>query len=1033
MAKKTNVTLADIISSIKDDIQIDSGQTKIPNIIDFCESNDFLGLANDSANPIHLYPLQKIILKAFYRGSLGNEDLQLTKEEIELCKEIGLDNDESGKGNILGKFQSEDKFKELVLVWGRRCVSKDTIMIDPADGSVSSIGNLWDSGRRNINSYTYNESTGKMEVIKDAEIIQQGERECYKLTLLSGHEIEVTDNHPFMTQRGWVQLKNLDPADDKIAVCESLPFFGESKAISEDEAALLGYMTADGNCSKSSTFLTCSNPEILCDFTERLNKISDNLQIFKDPWTKANSKDFQHKITSKRYVNETFWSEKENRYRTRRAKNGLMKLMEKWGLAGKTCHHKQVPIEMFKCPKNVVATYLRSLFSCDGNLGKRNGVTFEFATVNRHQAHLVQMLLSKFGICAFVRKKKIRSSIVNEKGVVKTYDTYCYIVYFSRKKYVECLLKEIGFVGKKDYVLPAIDRLSEIDSNIKTNHIDTRPFSFFHIRRIEKVGVKTTFDVCVSNKYFMQNFVAQGFVVHNSGKDFLVSIIALYEAMRLLECEGGDPYALYGIADSNPITILTIASSGEQAKIAFREIRNKIFRSPYFQDKFLKDGITTNQLFLLTPRDKEGNKELKVKGLPQKKGSIIIEVGHSASGTLVGKGCIAIIFDEVASYKTTGGGSSGDVLYGLLTPALTHFHRRMKVIGKDGNPMKDGDGNPIYTMNPSTDGKTLCISSPRGKDGLLFRLYESSFHTGNALMCKLPTWEANPRLTEQIVREDNPSMPEEQFMMEFGAQFSGTAGENFFREEDVKACFSSIFKFREFGEPGRVYFAHLDPATTSHNYALVILHKEWVMDKDNVPVFFIVIDHIKYWHPTPEKPVQIAEVDEYVSKLKQRFYIGLVTYDQWNNQESILKLRKAGLPNKMTRFVRQFKMKIYDELYKLVLEGRLKIPPHPLLKAEMLELQRKYADGGGYKVFPRKEGDGARSDDVVDCVAGACFAALDAQAHTLPKGQLIDMHNSGIDNSVVWRSMQGTPIGFGNGASVAKQLERHNSWPYYKR
>jgi hypothetical protein len=45
-------------------------------------SPQYLGLGTGS-NPVKLFIVQKIILKAFYRGSRGNEKLALTKEEIE--------------------------------------------------------------------------------------------------------------------------------------------------------------------------------------------------------------------------------------------------------------------------------------------------------------------------------------------------------------------------------------------------------------------------------------------------------------------------------------------------------------------------------------------------------------------------------------------------------------------------------------------------------------------------------------------------------------------------------------------------------------------------------------------------------------------------------------------------------------------------------------------------------------------------------------------------------------------------------------
>jgi hypothetical protein len=121
-------------------------------------------------------------------------------------------------------------------------------------------------------------------------------------------------------------------------------------------------------------------------------------------------------------------------------------------------------------------------------------------------------------------------------------------------------------------------------------------------------------------------------------------------------------------------------------------------------------------------------------------------------------------------------------------------------------------------------------------------------------------------------------------------------------------------------------------------------------------------------------------------------------------------------------------MKIYDELYKLVVEGRLVIPYHELLKDEMVNLQRKYG-ARNYKVFPNPEGD-CHTDDIIDALAGACAGAVFHTNDRLPRGKLINApQGSSGDNNIVWRSMQGTPYGIGPGQAVARALEKRASWP----
>lgn len=505
-----------------------------------------------------------------------------------------------------------------------------------------------------------------------------------------------------------------------------------------------------------------------------------------------------------------------------------------------------------------------------------------------------------------------------------------------------------------------------------------------------------------------------------SGKDFMSGIIISYEAMRLLECNGGDPYKIYKLSPSNPISLLTIATAAPQAGIAFQEIKSKIVNSKYFKDKIAFEGIESTKIHLLTPCDKAKNKEFIANGLPPTKGSIVIEVGHSNSDSLLGKQCFILLLDEVASYKQTGGSSSGERIHSALTPSLNTFVRDNPVLDENGNQTFDDNGKLI--TQKVLDSKLICISSPRGEEGLFYRLYKEAHLQDDRLMCKLPTWLVNTNLPEQFLRDNNKSMTAEDFMMEYGAEFSGTGGESMFVREKVLDCFKAEVEHKEMGQTGNIYFAHLDPATTSHNYALVIIHRENFFDKVNkVADFKIIVDHIKFWHPTPGSPIRIDEVDDYVIGLKKRFYLGMVTYDVWNSIQSIEKLKKHGIPAKCTHYSPSYKQNIYNQLEVIINAGKLYIPRHKLLKDEMLHLQRKYTVKG-FRVQPPKEGD-VRTDDLIDALAGAVYSSMNVIAHRLPGGKLVSMTQSPGSNNTVWRSMQGVPYGTGSGAQVAKAME----------
>lgn len=542
------------------------------------------------------------------------------------------------------------------------------------------------------------------------------------------------------------------------------------------------------------------------------------------------------------------------------------------------------------------------------------------------------------------------------------------------------------------------------------------------IKLCEKLGLNDPDKGDVLGKYNSGELFTELVLVwgRRAGKDFVCSVIAAYEAMKLLECEGGDPYSLYEISSANPLNILTVANSGEQAHIAFNEIRDRIVNSPYFSDKIGPEGITSSAIYLLTPKDKESNIERKKKRYPLSKGSVCVVVGHSNSDTLLGWGCIVLILDEVASYKSTGGSASGDRIYAALSPTVRTYVRRKYKQDKDGVIMVDENGQKIVEHR-EYDGKIITISSPRAKEGKFYELYRSAEEVPSRLMCRLATWEINPTHTRESLRKVE-RMSETEFNMEYGADFSGATLERFFSDSQVESCFSGHnYKLREMGEPGKVYFAHIDPATSSHNYALLILHKEFYIDQESRKSdFFIVVDHIKLWTPTPHAPVDIDGVDDYIVRLKRKFHIALLTYDLWHSQNSIMRLRKASIPHKRTHFNFSYKNIIYKELENLVNLGKLKIPYHHHLKGEMLELQRRF-DSRGFRVFPKKDGDGMKSDDLVDCLSGACFSAISANKTKLPSGRVIEMPTA---NNTPWKGMQGQIYGYGTGTQVANEMAK---------
>lgn len=521
---------------------------------------------------------------------------------------------------------------------------------------------------------------------------------------------------------------------------------------------------------------------------------------------------------------------------------------------------------------------------------------------------------------------------------------------------------------------------------------------------LRKNNLQNIIDKYESGNIFRELVLVLG---RRAGKNFISSVVSLYEAMRLLEVPGGCPIQYYGLSVGSPIYILTVATSAEQASLLFTEIKSKAVISPYFQNKI--GMIGRDKIWLMTPNDNankdkivaasEDDKSNKVKGF---KGSVVFMSGHSNSPSLLGKRIAVLLFDEVASYGTSGGVKSGEEIYRNLLPATADFKRKIGI---------NEDGTIKYRL----DSKVISISSPRSEEGQLFKLYNNAPTSPSRLAFKLPTWKINITQVESELRETYKDMSPAAFAMEFGAEFSGMGGEKFIPDIYVDKALDLGYKFgldqRQFGLPGITYYAHLDPASTSHNYALVLLHTEngmRIIEKSGRPYkeryTLFVIDHVMVWQPQANEAIKVADVDDYILNLAKKFRLGMVSYDDWNSLSSIQNLRSKGVPTKVTPYRAKYKEFIYTHLEALLTHDKLALPRKGkwayLLEMELKCLKRIHTPTG-FKIKPNPEGQ-VTTDDVADGLAGACATAINNVYNGYPQVATVYLPEGG-SNTHQWK------------------------------
>src|ERR1039457_2482377 len=130
--KQKNELSSQLGQFISEIITDNKSEKNIVDIITFCNDPKFLNFLGQDP-PVFLWPLQTISLKLLYRGSKGNEKIELTNNEIKILEKIAAEEDldydrtQGGFLQVIDKYKRGALFDHLLLVMGRR--SSKTMMV----------------------------------------------------------------------------------------------------------------------------------------------------------------------------------------------------------------------------------------------------------------------------------------------------------------------------------------------------------------------------------------------------------------------------------------------------------------------------------------------------------------------------------------------------------------------------------------------------------------------------------------------------------------------------------------------------------------------------------------------------------------------------------------------------------------------------------------------------------------------------------------------------------------------------------------
>jgi ribonucleoside-diphosphate reductase alpha chain len=326
-----------------------------------------------------------------------------------------------------------------------------------------------------------------------------GHKPVFRLKTREGFEVRVTDNHKILTERGWIEPKDLVPGDE-IHVMDHKGGFGSEGTASEGR--ILGWLIGDGHITGDTGHGAVlgfwgDDRELATEFAGYVNEV-----LGQDPETARYSVGVVE-IESRDLSNVSS-------IRLR----GVV--AEKYGLTAET-KMQGIPRAVLRGSEELQRGLLQSLFTADGTIqGKPgHGVDIRLTSVSYPLLQDVQRMLLNFGIFSRIYRNRHPRRMKEIKG--KAYECQAVHELSVNRTNIGRFLAEIDFLTHPKRV-ELLNRLSLYGKN------RLRKEKF--VARFEELvpeGEETVYDL---TEPVCNSFIANGLAVHNCGEQPLAAYTA---------------------------------------------------------------------------------------------------------------------------------------------------------------------------------------------------------------------------------------------------------------------------------------------------------------------------------------------------------------------------------------------------------------------------------------------------------------------------------------------------------------------------
>lgn len=674
---------------------------------------------------------------------------------------------------------SLSELKKLILVLGQRCISADSL-IETQNGLIR-IQDLYiknSTNPTNIHSNSINLTNVQVfngeKFTPATEVIYAGKKRTLRITTQYGFSLDCSEDHKFLVFNGesfaWKPLKDIKLGEylqvhrnttpngtsiisnnikEKLKVCsiENKTNFTIPLQIFSELSIIIGMLIADGSISgKGKIYFTKEDQDLLSFYiTGMKNQFNLNGKIYK-------YNDHHIAKTVELYC------------------EGVRYFLELLGIGYWHSDTKEIPSCILNGTEELKISFLSGYFSCDGNAqvsksGKYKKARITSTTTSKKLAYQLQNILLELGILSSI---SIGKSVEYGTRIKRENDAYTINVFGEE---IINFCNKISFISQRkqtklkeayDYQLTRNTQGRKVplhrelarkfykcnsgNSSIWNNTNGT--FSIDKQWDFYKGGSELIETLRDQNKLFLKiksieelnqyidmydlhvpegnAYLANGMLVHNSGKTLIGAGLLLYEFHELISYD--NPHAHYGVGINNKgeamklIGCTCVSTSKDQASDGvFGNVKILLRNSDYFQEYFLEP------------------KHLKISELriDYEEKMVFLQVKAPKIDTAAGYENKIVLYDEM-DLMQYGSTSQKNDTRGSKVAAHNVYSKL---------------NNSTQTFGPA--GKIVAMSSLQRQDGIMVLAYNEALVESDALAISAKTWEVNPNpeLSEAVLRE----------------------------------------------------------------------------------------------------------------------------------------------------------------------------------------------------------------------------------------------------------------------------------------